>query len=150
MRDLVAGRAALQSEPLKNQEFFDALSKLPAAERTRLSAALWQVASDCSTCLDNAGRTHYGVIIEPDGAVYSGCGWSMHGARLRCGANDALAVWEKRTGSFFFALSPHRNPNDLFPPAWTAAFPSMEQWSDYAKGKLEPWRSDAEWVKRDE
>jgi uncharacterized protein len=150
MRDLVAARAALQSEPLKNQEFFDALGKLPAADRTRLSAALWQVASDCSTCLDDADRAHYGVIIEPDGAVYSGCGWSMHGARLGCGADDALAVWEKQTGSLFFALSPHRKPNDPFPPAWTASFPSVEQWSDYAKRKLEPWRSGAEWVKRNE
>jgi len=150
MRDLVAGRASLGSEPLKNQEFFDALGKLPLADRTRLSAALWQVAHDCPGCRDNAGRTHYGVIIEPDGAVYSGCGWFMYGASLECGQNDALAVWEKNTGTFFFALSPHQAPHDPFPPAWTVSFPPLEQWSDYAKRKLEPWRSGAEWVKRDE
>jgi uncharacterized protein YecT (DUF1311 family) len=150
MLGLISSSNALNQEPLKNQEFFDAVGKLPADDRKRLVAALWQITGDCSTCLDQADRKHYGVVIEQDGAVYSGCGIFMYGGHLHCGDIDALAVWEKKTGSFYFALSRHQEPGGAFPPVPLASFPPMDQWSDYAKGRFQLWQSGANWVKRDD
>jgi uncharacterized protein YecT (DUF1311 family) len=148
MLDLISSGNALNQEPLKNQEFFDAAGKLPADDRKRLVTALWQITADCSTCLDEAGRGHYGVIIEPDGAAYSGCGMFMYGGDLRCGDIDALAVWERKTGSFYFTWSRHQKPGGAFPPVQLASFPPMNQWSDYAKAKSQLWDRGANWVKR--
>ncbi|MGJ4945336.1 lysozyme inhibitor LprI family protein [Bradyrhizobium sp. HKCCYLS1011] len=150
MRGLTADARAHHREPLKIKEFYDAVREVPEPDRKRLLVALWQVGGDCSECRDDAGREHYGMTIEPDGAIYSGCGLFMHGGVLKCGENDALAVWEKSSGRFFFALMPHREKGDPFPAAWTTTFPATAQWTPFAKSKLELWRNGAAWIKREQ
>lgn len=72
MRGLLSRPQPEQQEPLRNEEFFESLTIVPEADRTRFLKALWQVANGCSGCGGNAEQELYGVFIAPGLAAYSG------------------------------------------------------------------------------
>lgn len=151
MLGLVASNKPAEQEPLKNQEFFNAVDKLPPAHRKRVMASLWQVANGCEGCRDNTGgRERYGVSLNSDVIVYSGCGWDMESVDLNCGEDDALGVWDRKSGAFFFAVEPHRSAPSSVTDADVYVYPSLAQWPQVARQRFQLWREGAKLVKQPE
>jgi hypothetical protein len=139
-----AGRPEL-AEPLLNTEFFTAVSRVPAPQRERLLAALWQVTNGCSGCSGSADQRLYGVAIDNRTAAYSGCGWYMNGARVNCGESDALAVWDREGGGFYFATDVHRKEGIHDDAATLTTWPALQAWPPAARDRFEAWRNGRAW-----
>lgn len=140
MAKLVAtGRPEL-TEPLQNEEFFLAVSRIPKPYRDRLLAALWQVTNGCSGCGGSAHQQLYGAAIDARTAAYSGCGWYMEGARVNCGQSDALAVWDRERGGFYLALDVHQKTGMHNDAATLKVWPALWDWPPAARERFEAWQ----------
>lgn len=127
-------------EPLRNEEFFTAVSRLPAPQRKRAMMALWEVTAGCNGCSGNVDQALYGVAIDERTAAYSGCGWYMDGARVNCRSSDALAVWDRKQGTFYFATDEHRRDGRHDEPATLMVWPPLRDWPPAARERLEAWQ----------
>ena len=150
MADLVRHEKAETEEPLSNAEFYAAVDRLPAPDRVRIMAALWQVANGCSSCGGPADQALYGVRVDADAIAYSGCGASMRGADVSCGEDDALAVWDRKTGAFYFAVAPHRadgrHAADVNAAGTAHLYPPLAGWSQAARAKIAIWNAGGRWT----
>jgi hypothetical protein len=133
------------AEPLDTSEFFSAVSRLPKLEQDRVLGALWQVANGCMGCGGSAVKERYGVAIDDRTAAFSGCGWYMYGAWLECGPSDALAVWDRATGTFYFATDVHQRDGVHLSMETLAVTPPLGQWPVEAKDRFETWRNGWSW-----
>jgi hypothetical protein len=133
------------AEPLETAEFFAAVSRLPKPEQNRVVSALWDVANGCPLCGGSAVKERYGVAIDARTAAFSGCGWYMYGTWLECGPSDALAVWDRTTGAFYFATDVHQRDGVHLGMQTLAVTPPLEQWSTGAKERFEIWRNGWPW-----
>jgi len=154
MADLVRHEKPETEAPLANAEFYAAVNRLPTPDRTHVMAALWQVENGCESCRGPAAQRFYGVRIDSDAVAYSGCGLTMSGADVSCGEDDALAVWDRRTGAFYFAVAPHRpdgrHAGDVGPHGAAHFYPSLNEWSPAARAKFAAWNAGEKWtVKND-
>jgi hypothetical protein len=138
MMQLVSMDRPELAEPLRNEEFYEAASRLPALQRDRTFMALWDVTGTCPLCGGNADQSLYGVAIDERTAAYSGCGWYMDGARVNCRDSDALAVWDRRLGAFYFATDEHRAGHRHDDPTLTV-WPPLQDWSPAARERFEAW-----------
>lgn len=127
-------------EPLRNEEFFASVSRLPALQRDQVLTALWEVTAGCNGCSGNADQALYGVAIDERTATYSGCGWYMDGARVNCRSSDALAVWDRQRGTFYFATDEHRRDGRHDDPAALTVWPPSQDWSPAAQERFEAWK----------
>lgn len=144
MRSLVSGASPEGAEPLQNAEFFAAVMRLDQPSRARALSALWQIANGCDTCFSEHADL-YGVAMDASTVSYSGCGWYMHGGRLLCGQSDALAVWDRRSGEFYFATDEHDSDgrhNDMAPVE-----PALVAWPAEARARFEIWRKGEAWAR---
>lgn len=134
------------AEPLVNSEFYSAVLGVPQPLRGRLLEALWQVASGCSMCGGWAEKERYGVAIDARTIAYSGCGWYMNGAWLNCRDSDALAVWDRERGGFYFAGDVHV-PNGVHDNMdRVEVWPALHTWPPAVRDRFERWRSGGAWV----
>lgn len=147
MAGLLSQKTPKLEEPLRNEEFFAAVSRLPLLQRDRLLTGLWEVTDECLGCSGTADRDLYGVAIDERTAAYSGCGWYMDGARVHCRGSDALAVWDREGGGFYFATDVHRGACNHENPATLTASPGLENWPPAARDKFEAWRDCRAWPK---
>ena len=145
MIDLVSKERFTRTDPLLNAEFFQAVSRLSKLEQGRLLTALWQVDNGCGGCGGSAQKELYGVVIDDRTAAYSGCGWWMNGGVLLCGASDALAIWDRRSGSFYFATDTHREDGVHDVSAALTVWPALEGWAPVARDRFERWRNGRPW-----
>lgn len=127
-------------EPLRNEEFFAAVSRLPALQREQVLTALWEVTAGCNGCGGDADQALYGVAMDERTVAYSGCGWHMDGARVNCTSSDALAVWDRQRGAFYFATDEHRRDGRHDDPATLSVWPPSQDWSPAARERLEAWK----------
>ena len=147
MREFTASAEQAVEEPLSNAEFYEAATRLPAADRQRIMTALWQVANDCSHCGGLPSKELYGLQIEPGSIAYSGCGWYMNGATVLCRDDDALAVWDSGNGRFYFAVAPHREDGHHSQDGGSVHFyPPLAEWSETARAKFEMWQAGNSWA----
>lgn len=140
MKKLVSTNRPELVEPLQNEEFFAAVSRLPARQREQVLTALWEVTAGCNGCSGNADQALYGVDIDERTAAYSGCGWYMNGARVNCRISDALAVWDRQRGAFYFATDEHRRDGRHDDPATLTVWPPSQDWSPAARERFEVWK----------
>jgi len=140
MMQLVSMDRRELAEPLQNEEFFAAVSRLPALQREQVLTALWEVTAGCNGCGGDADQALYGVAIDARTAAYSGCGWYMDGARVNCRDSDALAVWDRQRGAFYFATDAHRRDGRHDDPASLTVWPPSQDWSPAARERLEAWK----------
>lgn len=138
MEGLVSTDRPELAEPLENEEFFEAVARLPALQRDRILNALWPVTKEC--CGWEMQRL-YGVAIDSRTAAYSGCGQYMVGAWVRCKDSDALAVWDRHLGTFYFATDEHRTEGRHDDPAALTVWPPPQEWSPAARERLEAWEN---------
>lgn len=124
-----------RAEPLENEEFFSAVTRLPALQRDRILSALWMVTKDCCGW---AIQNPYGVAIDDRTVAYAGCGQYMVGTRVDCKDSDALAVWDRQRGAFYFATDGHRTDHRHDDPAPTI-WPPLQDWSSAARERFEAW-----------
>lgn len=156
MTDLLRRERPEFEGPLNYADFYTAANRLSAADRTRVMEALWRVESGCSGCRSTVNQTLYGVRITPEAIAYSGCGLRTPGAEVVCGGPDALAVWDRKTGAFYFAVAPHsddrRHPDAAGEAAGAAPgglvhfYPASSDWSAAARAELELWKNGAKWT----
>lgn len=132
------------NEPLRNEEFYGAVVAMTGKDRQRFLDSLWGVANGCDGCGGNAEQRLYGQRIDDDVISYSSCGWYMYGAHLNCAGDDALAVWQKSSGSFYFAIVPHDAS------ASVEAYPPLTNWSKAALARFEAWRDGEAWSAKTE
>jgi hypothetical protein len=145
MAAFVERPAADLAEPLETAEFFAAVSRLPKLEQERAVTALWQVANGCPGCGGSAVKERYGVAIDARTAAFSGCGWYLYGAWLECGPADALAVWDRASGAFYFATDVHKRDGIHLGLETLTVTPPVERWPAAAKDRFEAWRNGWPW-----
>lgn len=133
---LVASTHPETEEPLRNDEFYSTVMKLGDGDRERVFQALWQVANGCRGC-SGADNDTYGITASAGVISYSGCGWFMDGARIRCTQADALAVLDRRDHAVYFATDEHRCDEDHDGAHLT---PPLEKWPAEARARFELWR----------
>ena len=133
-------------EPLDNAAFYRAVSRLPAEDRDRLLVSMSGMTNL------NAGRSGmvdtdiYGLRKTKNLIAFSNCGLNFDGRSLYCFGNDSLAVWERKTGKFYFAINAvaegdrHSRDDDSL-----HFFPGVEKWSASAKSQLDDWQGEALW-----
>lgn len=136
MQELVARDHPERTEPLQNEEFFTAVARLPVLQRDRTLSALWLITKDCC---DWAMRSPYGVAMDGRTAAYAGCGQYMVGARVSCKDSDALAVWDRQRGAFYFATDEHRLDGRHDDPAALTVWPPLAEWSPAARERFDAW-----------
>ena len=137
MEKLVSTDRPELAEPLENEEFFEAVARLPTLQRDRILNALWPVTKECCGW-EMQGL--YGVAIDNRTAAYSGCGQYMNGARVNCSDSDALAVWDRQRGTFYFATDEHRRDGRHDDPAALGVWPPSQDWSPAARERFEAWK----------
>jgi hypothetical protein len=145
MAGFVAEPRLPYAEPLEVAEFFSAVSLLPRLQQVRLAEALWQVANGCSGCGGSAQKQLYGAIVSEHMAAFSGCGWYMNGSWLECRSSDALAVWDRESGTFYFATDVHRDNGVHDDEATLTVSPALRSWSSAAREKFDIWRNGRPW-----
>ncbi len=145
MTDLDPNGRFKWTDPLQNEQFYSAVSRLSKLEQGRLLSALWQVDNGCSGCGGSAQKELYGVVVDDRTAAYSGCGWYMDGGWLNCSASDALAVWDRERGSVYFATDLHREDGIHDVAAEMTVSPALEAWPATARDRFERWRKGRPW-----
>jgi hypothetical protein len=75
----------------------------------------------------------------------SGCGIYLEGHYVRCSGSDALAIWEKATGKFYFAIAHSGQNGKREPSSDIQAFPAIETWSQVARAQYADWQKNARW-----
>lgn len=141
MSRLVSGARPQGAEPLENAEFYSAVLGVPQPQRGRLLKALWQATGGCPTCGGWVQQELYGVAIDAQTIAYSGCGWRMSGALLKCGDSDALAVWDRERGGFYFASDQHIPSGVRDDVDRLEVWPALHTWPAAARGRFEAWRN---------
>jgi hypothetical protein len=146
MARLASGARPQEAEPLENAEFYSVVMSVPQPLRGRLLEALWQVANGCNGCGGRAEKELYGVAIDARTIAYSGCGWYMNGAWLNCRDSDALAVWDREGGGFYFAADVHV-PNGVHDNIdRVEVWPWLHTWPPAVRDRFEAWRNGRAWV----
>jgi hypothetical protein len=146
MAHLASGARPQEAEPLENAEFYSAVMAVPQPLRGRLLAALWHVADGCNGCGGWAQKELYGVAIDARTIAYSGCGWYMTGAMLNCGSSDALAVWDRERGGFYFAGDEHIPDGVHGNIDQVEVWPTLHTWPPAVRDRFEAWRNGRAWV----
>jgi len=147
MIDLYNAKEQEFKEPLDNKEFYHAVEALPAAERAKFFASLSGLYGGC----DCAGPIDYHLYgLRKTGDVYaiSGCGIYLEGHFVRCSGDDALAIWDKASGKFFFAIAPDAAENGKR-SGKTKTFPLLDVWPVSARAQFQDWRKNAQWSEGD-
>jgi uncharacterized protein YecT (DUF1311 family) len=143
MKGLATGQKPENIEPLRNAEFFAAVSRLSAESKKRAIEALWDITNGCETCnLEHPEL--YGVAIDKKTIAYSGCSWFWNGGHFYCGQTDALAVWDKENGGFYFAMDEHRE--DGRHSDKTRVEPGLASWPAPARARYESWIRGDNWT----
>jgi hypothetical protein len=146
MSRLVSGERPEGAEPLENAEFYSAVLGVPQPQRDRLLKALWQVTSGCPVCGGLVQQELYGVAIDAQTIANSGCGWRMSGALLTCGESDALAVWDRERGGFYFASDQHISNGVHDNTDRVEVWPALHTWPSAVRGRFEAWRNGQSWM----
>ena len=144
MNDLVNAKPKEFREPLENAEFYRAVSALPDSDRADFLVSLSGLYEgyDCAGPID---YSLYGLRNTTDVYSMSGCGIYLEGHYVRCSGADALVVWEKHTGKFYFAIVHGGQNGKRLPPSDIHAFPGIETWSDVVRAQFTDWQSNARW-----
>jgi hypothetical protein len=132
--------------PLHNETFYRAVAALPEPERARFLVSLSGLGGGCD-CAGPADNSLYGLRNTPDVYAMSGCGLYLEGHFLHCSGADALAVWDKRSRKFHFAIAPDGERENRQPSAALHAFPPLENWTAPARSQLLDWRNKPKWEK---
>jgi uncharacterized protein len=136
-------------QPLANEEFFRAVNSIPGVDRSRFLKALWDFGGDCDYCDQAFDSEHYGRYVNQDLLSYSLCGWWMNGSFVLTGGDDALAVWQKSSGRFFWAIAPHHDEGRRDAGGDVHFYPKLKEWPEPALAELALWRSGAWWTDRE-
>jgi len=147
MIDLYNAKEDESAEPLDNKEFYHAVESLPAAERAKFLSSLSGLFQGCD-CAGPIDYHLYGLRKSAEVYAMSGCGIYLEGHYVRCSANDALAVWDKASGKFYFAITPDGAENGKRTDA-AKTFPSLDGWPTSVRAQLDDWRKSAPWTKAD-
>jgi hypothetical protein len=150
MIDFIKNYEGSTSEPLRNAEFFNAISSVQDPDRKRFLIALWQVTNSCPGCDNSEIANSYGRYDDKSILAYSGCGQYMNGGIVRCQADDALAIWVRNGGSFFFAIKPHRGEDQsrksdvhFYPPRNRWPTVTIKKLTDWLNGPVQNWTVQA-------
>jgi len=143
MNDLMMAKEKEFAEPLRNGEFYRAVSNIPESDRKDFLVSLQDVEKPCD-CQATIDMKRYGLRRTSDLYSISACGLYLEGYLVRCGGPDALAVWEKSSGKFYFAIVRNEAPRDH---AYDDihVFPSLDKWSDAGRGQYNDWRNNTPW-----
>jgi uncharacterized protein len=143
MKSLASSQKPETIEPLRNAEFFAAVSRLSPSNKQRATEALWDLTNGCETCnLEHPEL--YGVALDPKTIAYSGCSWFWNGGHFLCGLTDALAVWDREGGGFYFATDKHSE--DGHHGAKAEVEPPLASWPAPARARYERWRKGEGWT----
>ncbi|WP_170162504.1 lysozyme inhibitor LprI family protein [Methylocystis hirsuta] len=143
MKSLATGQKPEIVEPLRNAEFFSAVSRLSAQNKMQVIEALWDITNGCETCnLEHPEL--YGVAIDQETIAYSGCSWFWRGGHFFCGRTDALAVWDRVGGGFYFAMDEHLDDGRHGDKARVE--PPLASWPAPAHARYESWRRGKGWT----
>lgn len=143
MKSLAASQKPEIIEPLRNAEFFAAVSRLSPSNKQRATEALWDITNGCETCnLEHSEL--YGVALDPKTIAYSGCSWFWNGGHFLCGLTDALAVWDREGGGFYFATDRHSDEGHHGVGAQVE--PPIASWPTPARARYERWRKGEAWT----
>jgi hypothetical protein len=130
-------------DPLVNHDFGEAVLLLPTGVNHRVFDALFQITGNCEPCAASVRRQLYGIAVAKDAIAYSGCGRSFKAQHDDCGNDDALAVWDRASNSFYFAVDQHHADGRHGPELQT--YPSADQWPTAARRYLDIWTGGQRW-----
>jgi uncharacterized protein YecT (DUF1311 family) len=143
MSDLVNAKEQQHAEPLNNAEFLRAVSAIPEADRGRFLTSLAGLYEGCD-CAGSIDYKLYGLRNTNDAYAISTCGMQLEGYYVHCRGADALAIWDKKTQQFHFAIVTER-ANGKDARVRVRTYPKAEEWSEIARAQLEDWKSGKEW-----
>jgi uncharacterized protein YecT (DUF1311 family) len=141
MNDLMTAKEKELTEPLRNEEFYRAVSTIPESDRNDFLVSLQYVEKPCD-CRAIIDMKRYGLRRTNGLYSISACGLYLGSYLVRCSGPHVLAVWEKSSGQFYFAIVHKDAPRDH---AYDDihAFPPFDNWSDAARGQYNDWRNNA-------
>jgi uncharacterized protein YecT (DUF1311 family) len=145
MNDLANAKPTEFKEPLENAEFYRAVLALPDPDKDDFLVSLSGLNSGCD-CVGPIDYSLYGLRNTADVYAMSGCGIYLEGHYVRCSGADALAVWEKGTGKFYFAIIHGGQNGKRLPPSAVHAFPTIDTWSDIVRAQFADWQKNARWA----
>jgi uncharacterized protein YecT (DUF1311 family) len=144
MADLVKADPKAYEEPLQNEEFYKAVTSLPSPDKADFMASLTGLGNGCD-CAGPIDYSLYGLRNTPDVYALSGCGIYLEGYYVRCSGADALAVWDKQSGKFYFAIVHEGQNGKRQPPADVHVFPQIADWSANARAQFLDWQKNSRW-----
>ena len=111
--------------PWEMQSFIGPFRRFPTLDRADFLVSLSGLYEgyDCAGPID---YSLYGLRNTTDVYSMSGCGIYLEGHYVRCSGADALVVWEKHTGKFYFAIVHGGQNGKRLPPSDIHAFPGSK------------------------
>ncbi|BBU60545.1 hypothetical protein MSC49_04800 [Methylosinus sp. C49] len=147
MQSLAESQEPKVIEPLRNAEFFAAVSRLATLDRRRMADALWELTNGGyrNRSPDMPQPELYGLAMDQNTVAYSGCGavW-RGGAHFGCEEGDALAVWDRAGGGFYFALNKFGDNGRDREKAQVE--PPLASWPPSTRARYENWRNGGRWT----